>query len=88
MPFDLNKKKTKKIEIKRKIKECNFHKGCLLEAPLLGKTLEAGVIEAEVIEAEGIGAEGIGAGGIEDRAFEASILGQTLDEPGKMCLWK
>ena len=60
-----------------------LHKGCLLEAPLRGFTLEA-----EGIGAEGVGTEGIGVGGIEDRAFQASILGQALDEPGKRCLWR
>ena len=65
-----------------------LHKGCLLEAPLRGFTLEAEGVGTEGIGAEGVGAEGIGAGGIEDRAFQASILGQALDEPGKRCLWR
>ena len=70
-----------------------LHKGCLLEAPLRGFTLEAeGVgtegIGAEGVGTEGVGTEGIGAEGIEDRAFQASILGQALDEPGKRCLWR
>ena len=55
-----------------------LHKGCLLEAPLRGFTLEA----------EGVGTEGIGAEGIGARAFQASILGQALDDPGKRCLWR
>jgi len=65
-----------------------LHKGCLLEAPLRGFTLEAEGVGTEGIGAEGVGTEGIGAGGIEDRAFQASILGQALDEPGKRCLWR
>ena len=65
-----------------------LHKGCLLEAPLRGFTLEAEGVGTEGIGAEGVGTEGIGARGIEDRAFQASILGQALDEPGKRCLWR
>ena len=65
-----------------------LHKGCLLEAPLRGFTLGAEGAGTEGIGAEGVGTEGIGAGGIEDRAFQASILGQALDEPGKRCLWR
>ena len=53
-----------------------LHKGCLREAPLRGA------------EAEGAEAGGIEAGGIGARAFQASILGQALDDPGKICLWK
>ena len=65
----------------------------MLEAPLRGNTLEAEGVGAEDIGTEGIGAEdigaeGIGAGGIGARAFQASILGQTLDDPGKRCLWR
>ena len=71
----------------------SLYKGCVREAPLRGNTLGAGGIGAEDIEAEGIGARGIGAGGIgaggtEDRSFKAPILGGTLDDPGKRCLWK
>ena len=65
-----------------------LHKGCLLEAPLRGFTLEAEGVGTEGIGAEGVGAEGIGAGGIGARAFQASILGQALDDPGKRCLWR
>ena len=70
------------------IKMARLHKGCLLKDPLRGKTLEAEGIETEGIGAEDIGAEGIRDRGIEDRAFEASILGQTLDDPRKRCLWR
>ena len=71
----------------------SLHKGCVREAPLRGNTLGAGGIGvggigAEGIGARGIGARGIGVGGIEDRSFEASILGGTLDDAGKRCLWK
>ena len=79
-----------------------LHKGCfcfcLREDPPRGKTLEAegigarGIgaegVEAGGIGARGIGAEGIGAGGIGYRAFQAPILGGTLDDPGKRCPWK
>ena len=61
----------------------SLHKGCIREALLRGNTLGAGGIGAE-----GIGARGIGAGGTEDRSFKAPILGGTLDDPGKRCLWK
>ena len=74
-----------------------LHKGCfcfcLREDPPRGKTLEAegievGGIGARGIGARGIGARGIGAGGIGYRAFQAPILGGTLDDPGKRYLWK
>ena len=65
-----------------------FHKSCLLEAPLRGFTLEAEGVGTEGVGTEGGGTEGIGAEGSEDIAFQASILGQALDEPGKSCLWR